>query len=166
MKKFLLIFISILFLSFSIFLNYDISHCAELNQPKNDIIYNYINNEVNSISSRIYLVSKSIVTHNTSIEENKKEEFLKDIKYITSDISSLILKIQNGYSQHSEDKYTLNELYSIALMLEEYRFSLVQLEASLNAITPEDQYSSLESFFIINSEANRKLNTAKSILNK
>ena len=166
MKNFLLVFSKAIFLSFFNFINYNISYCEEVTISKNDVLYNYLYEDVDSISSRIYLLSKNIISQNNSLDESKKQEFFKDIKHITNDISSLVFSIQNNYKQYENDRYTLNGLYAMTVMLEEYRFALTQLESYIMAITPEDKYSTLQSFFVVNTEANRKLNNAKAFIPK
>lgn len=166
MKNFFLALSIALFLSFFNFINCNISYCENTNVPKNDILYNYLYEDIDRISSRIYLLSKNVIIDNKSFDESKKQEFFKDIKYITNDISSLIYTIQNNYKQYENDKNTLNGLYVMTLMLEEYRFALTQLESYISSINSEERYSTLQSFFIINTEANRKLNSAKSFIPK
>lgn len=166
MKNFFLALSIALFLSFFNFINCNISYCENTSVPKNDLLYNYLYEDIDRISSRIYLLSKNVIIDNKSFDESKKQEFFKDIKYITNDISSLIYSIQNKYTQYENDKDTLNGLYAMSLMLEEYRFALTQLESYISSLNSEEKYSTLQSFFIINSEADRKLNRAKSFIPK
>ncbi|MGL5693678.1 MAG: hypothetical protein ACRCXA_06360, partial [Peptostreptococcaceae bacterium] len=137
----------------------------EINTP-NNILYDLNFNELTDISSKIEFLAKTIITSKCSITDAKKEEYIKDIKFLVSDINYLIGNVESKYSQYQNDTYTLNGLYAVSLMLSEFRYSLSELNKYLNSNTPELEFENLNSFFIINSEANRKLNAAKKMLDK
>lgn len=163
MKKYLKVVIILLCICFSLSKNLNISYCYEVTAPPN-IVKDYYFNELLTISSKVDFIGKNIVSSNLENNIEKKNEFLKDIKFLVNDINYLISQASSKYKEYENDTYTLNGLYAINLILSEFRFALSQLNNYLLANTADEKYNSLASFFIINSEANRKLNVAKKLI--
>lgn len=161
------IILSILIILSIISNNTYIGYCCKLVPTITDpIIYNYIYNNVDNISSEIDLIAKKVFFYNSDNSIKTNDDNLKQIKYLITQIQYLINNAEDQYNKYSNDKYILNGLYAVTLMLDEYRFSLTKLEEYILADTPEEKYSSLQSFFIVNSQAKSKLNEAKSNIPK
>lgn len=166
MKKAHLLITTILFICVITYIKGEISYGNEIVQPKNQIVHDYIYNDLDRLSSKIHLTAKTIINADDEEFKNNKEKYLKEIDFIIIEINSLILDIQKKYSQYKDDNYTLNSLYAIGLILNEYRFALTQLEAYILAETDEDKYINLQSFYVVNSEANSKLSLFKTYIPK
>ena len=163
MKKILSVIIAILIISSSCKTNM-ISYGLE-NPSSNNILYKSINEELPRISESTTLIAKTVITKNCTMTEKDKEEAIKQINRLTTDITYYILEVQAAYSGFQDDSTTLNGLYGVELMLSAYKYSLSYLKQYIEATTPEEKYVALQTFFVINAEADAKLSNSKTLIN-
>ena len=145
MKKLFCIFLSTFILCTSILcLNSKQVYCNEyikVSEAESERVYNYIHKDITDIGNKVDFLFKAIVTSKQSKSKEELNEYLKDIKFLQSQIGYLSQNMKNDYKT-----LTLSATDSQALLFEiivasVYDLTLFQLTEYINSTTPEDEYS-------------------------
>lgn len=167
MKKCIGLITILLILSLSI-INNSVVYSQEKYAPKDDIIYNYLYNNIDKISKTINLGAKNIILTQYDEVIKNREKYINDVEFQINQINELEKDVKSNQNQYKDDEYITNGIYAISLMLNEYRYSLTLLRSFIEnmAINDDAAYTYMNDFFLIKSEADRKLNAAKILLSK
>lgn len=163
MKKFLyVLMVSFTIVSFfytdTIFAQSEISNIYTYNK---DALVEHIS-VIEKYQDGVYLLSKNALNDAcTNPDKDKIQNYLKDISYLSQQISSRSKAINSQCKMYDPSDPLLGDLLILDTILCEYKIALLHLYQYLTIENMELQYKSIQSFFSITTDANKKLSLIK-----
>lgn len=129
-------------------------------------IQTFVYKDLDNLNKRINVLAKNAIEIKKGSDQDKINEYIKDLEAVLSDISYLLTEIRIEYENYKEDLSISNGMLSIGSIATNFRVATVQLKEYLVSQNLEEEYRTLGNFFKAMIDGENSLNKAKSYIPK